>query len=160
MVYRIASRGFQTFILVFLAALAVGFMTIDDWIFRAIGVLIGVLALSAAFFLETHIDARNGHIIRTARLFGIIRTWRREWPSSEFSGIQCLCSTKANVGDGDISDTWVVSLQPRSGRAIWVRQFSLRTGEGCLEARRFARELSQLTGLQITDHEVQPAACS
>ena len=148
-VHRLVGRSFQAFALIFLIVLGAVAARIDHWMPRAFSFVCGVFAISAAFFLETHIDIQRGSIVRVARLFGLIPVWRHHWPVGEFVGIQCYCSS----GD-EISDTWMVTLQPRSGRAIDVKQFSVPTGENCAKAREFAGELSRLTGLEIVDHVV------
>ena len=114
-------------------------------------VFTGCLAIASLFFQETRIDFQRGVITDVGRLLGIVPVWQRRRTKDEFAGIKCYCSSGVT---NDISDTCVVALHPHSGRAIDVRQFSVRTGStDCPEARAFARELSRLTGLEVIDDD-------
>lgn len=126
--------------------IGVSAITIDDWVPRAIDILFLLAAIPAAFFMETHVDPQRGQVVRIARLFGLILSWRRILPIGDFSGIHYICK---KVSGDNSDDTWIVVLKPRSGRVIELRQFTVPDGERCLEAATFAREVSQLMGLEV-----------
>jgi hypothetical protein len=113
-------------------------------------VVFAVLAVSMLFFVETQFDLQRGQVIRVARFLGVVPVLHRERAMGDFATIRCY-----NAGSVDnMLETWIVSLQPRGGRAMTVRRFkgSIREGRAGAEAEDFAQELSKLTGLEVTDH--------
>jgi hypothetical protein len=139
-------RRTQVLCLLLLIVLAIVAARIDHWIPRVCSVICGILAVSALFFQETEIDIERGRIVETVRLLGLVPVWRLARAVEDFVGVRCYCD---HISEG--AAIWVVSLQLRTGRPVDVRQFSADAGQDCTEAKAFAKELSDSTGLEVVD---------
>jgi hypothetical protein len=148
--HRVINPGVQIFGLVLCVALTIVCIRIPHWIPRIVSIFTGVFSVLTLFFRETRIDISRGVVVEVCRILDIIPFSKQERSIQEFAGISCYCSSGVT---NDNADTWTVSLHPRSGRAVEVRQFSVTTGsEDCSEARAFALGLSRETGLELIDH--------
>jgi hypothetical protein len=139
-------------------------LSTDGWVWapRVASVFTGCLAIAFLFFSETQIDVERGAIVDVVRFLGVWTVRERHWGKNEFAGIRCKCYRKSDgrrskhaAYDDGLRDDWIVELHPRLGRPILVRQFSTECGSAeCPEARAFARQLSELTGLEVLDDAV------
>jgi hypothetical protein len=147
--YRLLPLPVQIFGLVFCWTLTVIVIGIPHWGARVGGAVIGCLAIAFLFFPETRIDFERGSIVQVGRFLGAWTVWQRQRSKEEFAGIKCYCW---RTEDSESPAEWMVELHPRVGRPIYIRQFfGPRGSADCPEARAFARELSQLTGLGLVD---------
>lgn len=137
-------RRTQVICLVIAIILCVGTARSDDWMPRVFSILTGVLAVCLLFFPETQIDLGRRQVIRVVRLLGVILVSRRERPLSDFEGVRCYLQSNT-----DTMDNWLVTLRPHEGRDVIFRQFSVSSGQECPEAKAFAQELSNWTGLKL-----------
>jgi hypothetical protein len=115
-------------------------------------VFIGCVAIALLFFPETQIDVERGAIVEVVRFLGIWTVRQRHRSKEEFAGIKCYC---LRTEDDESSSEWMVELHPKSGRPRCIRQFfGPRGSVDCPEAQAFARELSQVTGLEVLSDRV------
>jgi hypothetical protein len=160
--YRLLPPQAQIVGLVLCSTLTIVAIGIPHWGARVASVFTGCLAVAFLFFPETQIDCARGAVVEVIRFLGLWTVRQRHWAKEEFAGIKCKCYRKSDgrcsksaASDDGLRDDWIVELHPHLGRPIFVRQFSTECGSTeCPEARTFARQLSELTGLQLIDDNV------
>jgi len=157
--YRLLPLRVQIWGLVLCWTLTIVQMRIPHWMPRVGSVFTGCLAIAFLFFPELRIDFQQGVITESHLFLGLLPVRQRRRTKDEFAGIKCKCyrssdGHRSSYATDNVTDTWVVELHPRSGRAVAVRQFSGAPGSAdCPEARAFARELSALTDLKVIDDD-------
>ncbi|MEO6034932.1 MAG: hypothetical protein ABIQ35_06740 [Verrucomicrobiota bacterium] len=142
--YRIINCRTQLLGVVILVVLMVGGILAHHWISYLISIICAVFAVISLFFQEVQIDAERGQIIEAARFLAIAPVWKRVRTADDFSGIRCY---RDYQDEG--FDSWLVDLLPHTGKAVDIRRFSTPTNEDCLEAKKFAQELSETTNLKL-----------
>ena len=123
----------------------------EDAFGRWIGVVLLVpLGLFCLVASETRFDFSNRVVERRWALLGVLTVLRRRLPLAEFRQI---CWQSAGSFEEGAGRTWKVGLEQSSGRRVFVSYFNARSNCVCDEAKRFAVELSKLTGLPLS-HEI------
>jgi len=145
-VYRIATR--QTYVIgfVFLTVIGSAGVYVHHWVPRLIGAICFLFALVTLFVQEVQIDVKSGHVIEVARILGVAPVWRRLRRLNDFAGIRCFRDYQ-----DDAWDSWQVVLLPHSGPTIYFNRFSIPANQDCTEAKAFAQELADVTGLGVVD---------
>ena len=110
-----------------------------------------LLTLPMLAFADTVISAESGRVVQLWRLLGIWTVWRQEYPLGSFTGIQ------QRYFRGAEDSAWQVGLRSSLGRFLPVQVFFAGSEQSrCPEADSYARELAELTGLQLLETDVQP----
>ena len=162
--YRLLAPQTQIVGLVIFWALTIAAICVSDWRHeplstaggvlapRVVSVVTGCLAVAFLFFPETQIVVERGAVVDVVRFLGIWTVRQRQRSIEEFAGVKYYCS---RTEDSETAAEWTVELCPKLGPPLSVRQFfGPRGSADCPEARAFARELSELTGLEVVDDDV------
>jgi len=116
---------------------------------RCVGpALLGPLGLACLVASETRFDSTKLLVEHRWMLLGILTIRRRQWPLVEFRQICWQSVGSFEEGDGC---TWKVGLERASGRRVFVNYFDTGRSRERDAAKRFAVELSKLTGLPLSN---------